>query len=411
MSHIESQDPQIFEAMEAELGRQNNNIELIASENFVSEAVFEAQGSTLTNKYAEGYPHKRYYGGCEHVDVVEDLARERAKELFGADHANVQPHSGSQANMAVYFSVLEPGDTVLGMNLNHGGHLTHGSPVNFSGKIYKFVDYGVRQDNEQIDYDELLAQAKEHEPKLIVAGASAYSTAIDFGRFREIADEVGAYLMVDMAHIAGLVASGIHPNPVPHADFVTSTTHKTLRGPRGGLILTTDEYAKKVDKNIFPGIQGGPLMHVIAAKAVAFGEALSPGFKAYQEQVVKNAKALAERLDDKGLRIVSGGTDTHLLLVDVKSFGLSGKQAEEALDEIGITCNKNTIPFDEESPFVTSGIRLGTPAMTTRGFNETDMREVADLIAETLVHVKEGTKFETLKERVTALTDKYPLYK
>ncbi|WP_020007250.1 serine hydroxymethyltransferase [Salinicoccus albus] len=411
MSHIESQDPQIFEAMEAELGRQNNNIELIASENFVSEAVFEAQGSTLTNKYAEGYPHKRYYGGCEHVDVVEDLARERAKELFGADHANVQPHSGSQANMAVYFSVLEPGDTVLGMNLNHGGHLTHGSPVNFSGKIYKFVDYGVRQDNEQIDYDELLAQAKEHEPKLIVAGASAYSTAIDFGRFREIADEVGAYLMVDMAHIAGLVASGIHPNPVPHADFVTSTTHKTLRGPRGGLILTTDEYAKKIDKNIFPGIQGGPLMHVIAAKAVAFGEALSPEFKAYQAQVVKNAKALAERLNDKGLRIVSGGTDTHLLLVDVKSFGLSGKQAEEALDEIGITCNKNTIPFDEESPFVTSGIRLGTPAMTTRGFTETDMREVADLIAETLVHVKEGTKFETLKERVTALTDKYPLYK
>lgn len=410
MSHIESQDPKLFEAMESEFDRQNNNIELIASENFVSKAVFEAQGSTLTNKYAEGYPHKRYYGGCEHVDVVEDLARERAKELFGADHANVQPHSGSQANMAVYFSVLEPGDTVLGMNLNHGGHLTHGSPVNFSGKLFNFVDYGVKENNEQIDYSEVLAKAKEHQPKLIVAGASAYSTAIDFGKFREIADEVGAYLMVDMAHIAGLVAAGLHPNPIPHADFVTSTTHKTLRGPRGGLILTKDEHAKKVDKNIFPGIQGGPLMHVIAAKAVAFGEALNPEFKVYQEQVIKNAKALAERLSEKGLRIVSGGTDTHLLLVDVKTFGLTGKQAEEALDEIGITCNKNAIPFDEESPFVTSGIRLGTPAMTTRGFDEDDMREVADLMAEVLTAVKNGQEFAELKDQVTALTAKYPLY-
>ncbi|WP_017549614.1 serine hydroxymethyltransferase [Salinicoccus carnicancri] len=410
MSHIESQDPKLFEAMESEFDRQNNNIELIASENFVSKAVFEAQGSTLTNKYAEGYPHKRYYGGCEHVDVVEDLARERAKELFGADHANVQPHSGSQANMAVYFSVLEPGDTVLGMKLDHGGHLTHGSPVNFSGKLFNFVDYGVKEEDEQIDYADVLAKAKEHQPKMIVAGASAYSTAIDFSKFRAIADEVGAYLMVDMAHIAGLVAAGIHPNPVPHADFVTSTTHKTLRGPRGGLILTKDEFAKKIDKNIFPGIQGGPLMHVIAAKAVAFGEALNPDFKVYQEQVIKNARTLADRLTEKGLRVVSGGTDTHLLLVDVKTFGLTGKQAEEALDEVGITCNKNTIPFDEESPFVTSGIRLGTPAMTTRGFNEDDMREVADLMAEVLTAVKNGQEFAELKDRVSALTGKYPLY-
>lgn len=411
MSLIESQDPKLFEAMEAEFDRQNNNIELIASENFVTKAVFEAQGSTLTNKYAEGYPHKRYYGGCEHVDVVEDLARERVKELFGAEHANVQPHSGSQANMAVYFSVLEPGDTVLGMNLNHGGHLTHGSPVNFSGKLFNFVDYGVKEKDEQIDYEDVLAKAKEHKPKMIVAGASAYSTAIDFSKFRDIADEVDAYLMVDMAHIAGLVAAGLHPNPVPHADFVTSTTHKTLRGPRGGLILTKGEYAKKIDKNIFPGIQGGPLMHVIAAKAVAFGEALNPEFKIYQEQVIKNAKTLAESLTEKGLRVVSGGTDTHLLLVDVKSFGLTGKQAEEALDEIGITCNKNTIPFDEESPFVTSGIRLGTPAMTTRGFNEEDMREVAGLMAEVLNAVKNGQEFAELKDKVSALTAKYPLYK
>ncbi|WP_271401089.1 serine hydroxymethyltransferase [Salinicoccus roseus] len=411
MSFIESQDPKLFETIEAELDRQNNNIELIASENFVSEAVMEAQGSILTNKYAEGYPHKRYYGGCENVDVVEDLARERVKSLFGAEHANVQPHSGSQANMAVYFSVLEPGDTVLGMNLNHGGHLTHGSPVNFSGKLFNFVDYGVRKEDELIDYDELLKIAKEHKPKMIVAGGSAYTQTIDFKKFREIADEIDAYLMVDMAHIAGLVAAGLHPDPVPYADFVTSTTHKTLRGPRGGLILTKEEHAKKVDKNIFPGIQGGPLMHVLAAKAVAFGEALNPEFKEYQEQVIKNAKTLAGRLSEKGLRIVGGGTENHIVLVDVKSFGLTGKQAEEALDEIGITCNKNTIPFDEESPFVTSGIRLGTPAMTSRGFKEEEMQEVADLIAETLTAVTEGTKYETLKDRVSALTSKFPLYK
>lgn len=411
MSFIESQDPKLFETIEAELDRQNNNIELIASENFVSEAVMEAQGSILTNKYAEGYPHKRYYGGCENVDVVEDLARERVKSLFGAEHANVQPHSGSQANMAVYFSVLEPGDTVLGMNLNHGGHLTHGSPVNFSGKLFNFVDYGVRKEDEVIDYDELLNIAKEHKPKMIVAGGSAYTQTIDFKKFREIADEIDAYLMVDMAHIAGLVAAGLHPDPVPYADFVTSTTHKTLRGPRGGLILTKEEHAKKVDKNIFPGIQGGPLMHVLAAKAVAFGEALNPEFKEYQEQVIKNAKTLAGRLSEKGLRIVGGGTENHIVLVDVKSFGLTGKQAEEALDEIGITCNKNTIPFDEESPFVTSGIRLGTPAMTSRGFKEEEMQEVADLIAETLTAVTEGTKYETLKDRVSALTSKFPLYK
>lgn len=411
MSFIESQDPKLFETIEAELDRQNNNIELIASENFVSEAVMEAQGSILTNKYAEGYPHKRYYGGCENVDVVEDLARERVKSLFGAEHANVQPHSGSQANMAVYFSVLEPGDTVLGMNLNHGGHLTHGSPVNFSGKLFNFVDYGVRKEDEVIDYDELLNIAKEHKPKMIVAGGSAYTQTIDFKKFREIADEIGAYLMVDMAHIAGLVAAGLHPDPIPYADFVTSTTHKTLRGPRGGLILTKEEHAKKVDKNIFPGIQGGPLMHVLAAKAVAFGEALNPEFKEYQEQVIKNAKTLAGRLSEKGLRIVGGGTENHIVLVDVKSFGLTGKQAEEALDEIGITCNKNTIPFDEESPFVTSGIRLGTPAMTSRGFKEEEMQEVADLIAETLTAVTEGTKYETLKDRVSALTSKFPLYK
>jgi glycine hydroxymethyltransferase len=411
MSFIESQDPKLFETIEAELDRQNNNIELIASENFVSEAVMEAQGSILTNKYAEGYPHKRYYGGCENVDVVEDLARERVKSLFGAEHANVQPHSGSQANMAVYFSVLEPGDTVLGMNLNHGGHLTHGSPVNFSGKLFNFVDYGVRKEDELIDYDELLKIAKEHKPKMIVAGGSAYTQTIDFKKFREIADEIDAYLMVDMAHIAGLVAADLHPDPVPYADFVTSTTHKTLRGPRGGLILTKEEHAKKVDKNIFPGIQGGPLMHVLAAKAVAFSEALNPEFKEYQEQVIKNAKTLAGRLSEKGLRIVGGGTENHIVLVDVKSFGLTGKQAEEALDEIGITCNKNTIPFDEESPFVTSGIRLGTPAMTSRGFKEEEMQEVADLIAETLTAVTEGTKYETLKDRVSALTSKFPLYK
>ena len=334
MTYIQSQDPQVQEVIDKELARQNNNIELIASENFVSRAVLEAQGSILTNKYAEGYPEKRYYGGCEHVDVVENLARDRAKEIFGAEHANVQPHSGSQANMAVYFSVLEPGDKILGMDLSHGGHLTHGSPVNFSGKLFNFISYGVTKEDEVIDYDQLREIAVKEKPKMIVAGGSAYSKTIDFKKFREIADEIGAYLLVDMAHIAGLVAAGLHPNPVPHAHFVTSTTHKTLRGPRGGLILTTAEFAKAIDKNIFPGIQGGPLMHVIAAKAIAFGEALQDDFKAYQEQVIENAKALATALEAGGLRIVSGGTDNHIVLVDVKAFGLTGKQAEEALDKL-----------------------------------------------------------------------------
>ena len=411
MSNIKSQDPQVQEVIDKELDRQNNNIELSASENFVSPAVLEAQGSILTNKYAEGYPGKRYYGGCEHVDVVENLARDRAKEIFGAEHANVQPHSGSQANMAVYFSVLQPGDTVLGMDLSHGGHLTHGSPVNFSGKLFNFVSYGVQKESEEIDYDEVLEIAKKEQPKMIVAGGSAYVKTLDFKKFREIADEVGAYLLVDMAHIAGLVAAGLHPNPVPHAHFVTSTTHKTLRGPRGGLILTSAEYAKAVDKNIFPGIQGGPLMHVIAAKAVAFGEALQPDFKDYQQRVIDNAKALAESLHKGGLRIVSGMTDNHLVLVDVKSFGLTGKAAEEALDEVGITVNKNTIPFDEASPFVTSGIRLGTPAMTTRGFTAEDMTEVGNIIVETLTRLKNEEGLDGISDKVTKLTGKYPLYK
>ena len=377
----------------------------------MSRAVLEAQGSILTNKYAEGYPGKRYYGGCEHVDVVENLARDRAKEIFGAEHANVQPHSGSQANMAVYFSVLEPGDKILGMDLSHGGHLTHGSPVNFSGKLFNFISYGVTKEDEVIDYDQLREIAVKEKPKMIVAGGSAYSKTIDFKKFREIADEIGAYLLVDMAHIAGLVAAGLHPNPVPHAHFVTSTTHKTLRGPRGGLILTTAEFAKAIDKNIFPGIQGGPLMHVIAAKAIAFGEALQDDFKAYQEQVIENAKALATALEAGGLRIVSGGTDNHIVLVDVKAYGLTGKQAEEALDEVGITVNKNTIPFDEASPFVTSGIRLGTPAMTTRGFTTEDMTEVGEIIVETLSRLKNDENLNGIHEKVTKLTGKYPLYK
>ena len=410
MSHIKSQDSKLFEAIELEFNRQDKNIELIASENFVSKAVLEAQGSILTNKYAEGYPNKRYYGGCEHVDVVEDLARDRLKEIFGAEYVNVQPHSGSQANMGVYFSILEPGDKVLGMNLSHGGHLTHGSPVNFSGTMYEFSEYGVKEDDETIDYDVVMEIAKKEQPKLIIAGASAYSRQIDFAKFREIADEVGAYFMVDMAHIAGLVAAGLHPNPVPHADFVTSTTHKTLRGPRGGIILAKEKYAKSLNKIIFPGIQGGPLMHIIAAKAVAFGEAQQDGFKEYQQQVIKNAQTLAKGLTDGGLRIVSGGTDNHIVLVDVKSFELTGKQAEEALDEIGITVNKNTIPFDTESPFVTSGVRLGTPAMTTRGFKEKEMEKVAELMVETLKRTRDGESLEGIKEQVHALTADYPLY-
>lgn len=410
MKNIQAQDSAVFEAMENEKKRQQANIELIASENFVSQAVMEAQGSVLTNKYAEGYPAKRYYGGCEHVDVVENIARDRLKELFGAEHANVQPHSGSQANMAVYMTALQQGDTILGMNLSHGGHLTHGSPVNFSGIQYNFVEYGVDKENELIDYEDVRQKALEHKPKMIVAGASAYSRTIDFAKFREIADEVGAYLMVDMAHIAGLVAAGLHPNPVPHAHFVTSTTHKTLRGPRGGLILTTEEWAKKIDKTIFPGIQGGPLMHVIAAKAVAFGEALQEDFKGYQQQVINNAKALADALSSEGIRIVSGGTDNHVFLIDVKGLGLTGKVAEHVLDEVGITVNKNTIPFDQESPFVTSGIRIGTPAVTSRGFKEEEMREIASIIADLLKNHEDEATLKSAAERVKALTDKYPLY-
>ncbi|HAR3702593.1 TPA: serine hydroxymethyltransferase [Staphylococcus aureus] len=411
MSYITKQDKVIAEAIEREFQRQNSNIELIASENFVSEAVMEAQGSVLTNKYAEGYPGRRYYGGCEFVDVTESIAIDRAKALFGAEHVNVQPHSGSQANMAVYLVALEMGDTVLGMNLSHGGHLTHGAPVNFSGKFYNFVEYGVDKDTERINYDEVRKLALEHKPKLIVAGVSAYSRTIDFKKFKEIADEVNAKLMVDMAHIAGLVAAGLHPNPVEYADFVTTTTHKTLRGPRGGMILCKEEYKKGIDKTIFPGIQGGPLEHVIAAKAVAFGEALENNFKTYQQQVVKNAKVLAEALINEGFRIVSGGTDNHLVAVDVKgSIGLTGKEAEETLDSVGITCNKNTIPFDQEKPFVTSGIRLGTPAATTRGFDEKAFEEVAKIISLALKNSKDEEKLQQAKERVAKLTAEYPLY-
>ncbi|WP_042535682.1 serine hydroxymethyltransferase [Oceanobacillus oncorhynchi] len=411
MEYVKQADNEVFQAMLQEKERQQNKIELIASENFVSKAVMDAMGSILTNKYAEGYPDKRYYGGCEYVDIVEDLARERAKEIFGADYANVQPHSGSQANMAVYFTFLEPGDTVLGMNLNHGGHLTHGSPVNFSGGLYNFVDYGVDKETEQLDYDAVLEKAKEVKPKLIVAGASAYSRSIDFKKFREIADAVGAYLMVDMAHIAGLVATGHHENPVPYSDFVTTTTHKTLRGPRGGMILCKEEYAKKIDKAIFPGIQGGPLMHIIAAKAVSFKEVLSDDFKAYSGNIIENAKALGEALQKEGIRIVSGGTDNHLLLLDVTPLNLTGKVAEKALDDVGVTTNKNTIPFDTESPFVTSGVRIGTAAVTTRGFGIEEMNEIAAIISLTLKNYEDEEKLNEAKERVQALTEKFPLYK
>ncbi|RUL53167.1 MULTISPECIES: serine hydroxymethyltransferase [Lysinibacillus] len=405
------QDKAVLEGILAEKKRQQANIELIASENIVSEAVMEAQGSVLTNKYAEGYPGKRYYGGCEHVDVVEDIARDRVKEIFGAKFANVQAHSGAQANMAVYYTILQPGDTVLGMNLSHGGHLTHGSPVNFSGVQYNFVEYGVTKDTNVIDYEDVRAKALEHKPKLIVAGASAYPREIDFKKFREIADEVGAYFMVDMAHIAGLVAAGEHPSPVPYAHFTTSTTHKTLRGPRGGLILTNDEeFAKKIDKAVFPGIQGGPLMHVIAAKAVAFGEALQPEFKEYAKQIKANANALAETLLAEGLQLVSGGTDNHLLLVNVKSVGLTGKVAEHLLDEVLLTTNKNTIPYDEEKPFVTSGIRLGTAAVTSRGFKEEDLKEVGLIIAKVLKNPEDEAVKAEARDRVKALTDKYPIY-
>jgi len=408
MKALKEVDPQVAEAISAEIDRQRSKIELIASENFASPAVIEAMGTPLTNKYAEGYPGKRYYGGCEHVDVVEQLAIDRAKELFGAEHANVQPHSGAQANMAVFFAVLEPGDTFMGMNLAHGGHLSHGMPINMSGKYFKSVPYGVKREDGRIDYDELRKTAKECNPKLIIAGASAYSRTIDFAAFSEIAKEVGAYLMVDMAHIAGLVAAGLHPNPVPYADFVTSTTHKTLRGPRGGLILCKEEYAKKINSAVFPGIQGGPLMHVIASKAVSFKEALSPEFKVYQQQIVKNAKALATSLTSKGFELVSGGTDNHLMLVDLTNMGVTGKAAQQMLDDNNITVNKNGIPFDTLSPFVTSGIRLGTPAVTTRGMVESDMEELAELIHLTITNY-EGTKTEVI-DRVGKLCSKYPLY-
>lgn len=406
--NLQKEDEQIAYLVEKEKERQENSIELIASENFVSKAVMEAMGSYLTNKYAEGYPSKRYYGGCHVVDEVEDLARERVKKLFGAEHANVQPHSGSQANMAVYFSILEPGDTVLGMDLSHGGHLTHGSPVNFSGRLFNFVSYGVDPETEMINYETVRELALKHKPKLIVAGASAYSRTIDFKSLREIADEVGAYLMVDIAHIAGLVATGLHPSPVPYADFVTSTTHKTLRGPRGGLILCKEKFAKAVDKNIFPGIQGGPLMHIIAGKAVCFKEALEPEFKTYMEQVVKNAKALAEALESYGFKLVSNGTDNHLILVDLTNKDITGKDAEILLDSIGITLNKNTVPNETRSPFVTSGVRIGTPAITTRGFKEEEMKEIASIINDAIKE-KDGD-LEILKARVKALCDKYPLY-
>jgi len=405
-------DQAVFEALQLELKRQRENVELIASENYVSEEVMAVQGSILTNKYAEGYPAKRYYGGCEFVDTIEDIARDRAKQLFGAKFANVQAHSGSQANMGAYRALLDPGAKVLGMNLSHGGHLTHGHPLNFSGKDYEFYEYGVSQETEMIDYEAVRQIALEVKPALIVAGASAYPRAIDFKKFREIADEVGAYLMVDMAHIAGLVAVGLHQNPVDYAHIVTTTTHKTLRGPRGGMILTNDEeIATKLDKVVFPGIQGGPLMHVIGAKAVAFGEALTPEFLEYQKQVIKNAHVLAEELTKHGLRIVSGGTDNHLMLVDVKStFGLTGKVAEAVLDEVAITCNKNTIPFDTERPFVTSGIRLGTPAVTTRGFKEAEMVELAGYIADALKYHDDKDKLANIRESVLSLTSRFPLY-
>ena len=411
LTNLKTVDPEIQKAIDQELSRQREKLEMIASENIVSTAVMQAQGSILTNKYAEGYPGKRYYGGCEYVDIVEQLAIDRAKKLFGAEYANVQPHSGAQANTAVYFALLQPGDTILGMNLTDGGHLTHGSPVNISGKYFKIIPYGVDKETERIDYDELERLAKEHQPKLIVGGASAYSRVIDFERMAQIAKSVGAYFMVDMAHIAGLVAAGLHPSPVPYADVVTTTTHKTLRGPRGGLILCRDaEFGKQFNKAIFPGIQGGPLMHVVAAKAVAFKEALSDEFKVYQQQVLDNAKALADELVKKGFRIVSGGTDNHLMLVDLRSKNITGKEAQFLLDEIGITANRITIPFEPLSPFVTSGIRLGTPALTTRGLKEEDICEVADIIADVIENREDSAVIEAAKAKVQAICKKFPLY-
>ena len=408
MTTIQNADPEVYEAMRQELSRQRDNIELIASENFVSPAVMAAVGSHLTNKYAEGLPGKRYYGGCQYVDIVENLAIERCKQLFGCEHANVQPHSGAQANTAVYFALLTPGDTILGMNLSHGGHLSHGSPVNISGKYFKVVPYGVSEKDERIDYAELERIAVEAKPKMIVAGASAYPRVIDFAKLREIADKVGALLMVDIAHIAGLVAAGLHPSPVPYADIVTTTTHKTLRGPRGGVIMCKEQYAKAIDKAVFPGTQGGPLMHVIAGKAVAFKEALSPAFKEYQQQVVKNAAAMADEFTKCGVRLVSGGTDNHLMLLDLRDKNMTGKELEKMLDEVNITANKNTIPFETTSPFVTSGVRIGTPSITTRGFKEEDARLVARLIAK-IIDEKEAA-FDAVRAEVKKLCEKYPLY-
>ena len=410
MSFLEQIDPEVFSAIQKETDRLEQNLELIASENVVSEAVLEAQGSVMTNKYAEGYPGKRYYGGCQFVDEVESLAIARAKELFGADHANVQPHSGTQANMTVYLAVLKPGDSYLGMNLAHGGHLSMGSPVNFSGMLYRVIPYGVSEQTETIDYDELERLAREHRPKLIVAGASAYPRIIDYARFRKIADAIGAMLMVDMAHIAGLVAAGLHPSPVPHADFVTTTTHKTLRGPRGGMVLCRAEHAKTIDSKVFPGMQGGPLMHVIAAKAVALKEALSPDFKSYQQQIIKNARALAQALMSQGFRLTSGGTDNHLMLVDLRKSELTGKVAQEALDKARITVNKNAVPFDTRSPFVTSGIRLGTPAVTTRGMKEKEMEQIGDFIVGALNHVADEQALQTVAGKVGELCRKFPVY-
>jgi glycine hydroxymethyltransferase len=410
MSFLEQIDSEVFSAIQKETDRLEQNLELIASENVVSEAVLEAQGCVMTNKYAEGYPGKRYYGGCQFVDEVESLAIARAKELFGADHANVQPHSGTQANMTVYLAVLKPGDSYLGMNLAHGGHLSMGSPVNFSGMLYRVIPYGVSEQTETIDYDELERLAKEHRPKLIVAGASAYPRIIDYARFRKIADAIGAMLMVDMAHIAGLVAAGLHPSPVPHADFVTTTTHKTLRGPRGGMVLCRAEHAKTIDSKVFPGMQGGPLMHVIAAKAVALKEALSPDFKSYQQQIVKNAQALAQALMSQGFRLTSGGTDNHLMLVDLRKSELTGKVAQEALDKARITVNKNAVPFDTRSPFVTSGIRLGTPAVTTRGMKEKEMGQIGDFIVRALNHVADEQALQTVAVKVGELCRKFPVY-
>ena len=410
IEHVRAQDPRLAEAIDAELTRQRSTIELIASENFTSRAVMEAQGTVLTNKYAEGLPSKRYYGGCECVDVVENLARDRACELFGADHANVQPHSGAQANMAVYFANLNPGDKVLGMSLAHGGHLTHGSPVNFSGKWFDIVSYGIDPESELINYDEVERIALEEKPKMIIAGASAYPRAIDFERFADIAKKAGALLMVDMAHIAGLVATGAHQSPVPYADFVTSTSHKTLRGPRSGFVLCKEEHAAKLDKAVFPGLQGGPLEHVIAGKAVAFQEAMTPEFKTYIDQVVVNARVMGEAMAEAGLRLISGGTDNHLLLVDLRPAGITGKDAEHLLESVGITCNKNSIPNDPESPFVTSGIRVGSPAMTTRGFMTDDARKVGELIGRTLFERDNATALDGVRAEVNELLERYPLY-